>query len=59
MNIKEVDIKEFRQHMLEQRAQGMDFLREMIGMDWQEEGLGAIYILENSQQTGKTHSCPK
>ncbi len=48
MNIKEVDIKEFRQHMLEQRAQGMDFLREMIGMDWQEEGLGSIYILENS-----------
>lgn len=51
MNIKEVDIKEFRQHMLELYAQGMDFLREMAGMDWNEEGLGAIYILENS----KTH----
>ena len=48
MNIKEVDIKEFRQQMLQLREQGMDFLREIVGMDWNEEGLGAIYILENS-----------
>lgn len=30
------------------RAEGMDFLREMVGIDWGEEGLGVIYILEDS-----------
>ena len=34
--------------MLQLRADGMDFLREIAGMDWEEDGLGAIYILENS-----------
>lgn len=48
MNIIEVDIKDFRQEMLRQRGKGMDFLREMVGMDWNEEGLGAIYMLESS-----------
>ena len=48
MNIENIDIKDFRQKMLDLRASGMDFLREMVGMDWNEEGLGVIYILENS-----------
>lgn len=48
MNIREIDIKEFRKQMLQLRADGMDFLREIAGMDWEEDGLGAIYILENS-----------
>lgn len=48
MNIREIDIKEFRQEMLQLRKEGMDFLRDIIGMDWEEEGLGAIYILESS-----------
>lgn len=34
--------------MLLLNKEGMDFLREIVGMDWQEKGLGAIYILENS-----------
>ena len=53
MEITFIDIKEFRQTMLQHRESGMDFMREMIGMDWNEEGLGAIYILENSS----THEC--
>lgn len=48
MEIKFIDIKEFRSHMVQLRSQGMDFLRELIGMDWKEDGLGAIYVLENS-----------
>ena len=48
MDIEYIDIKSFRQTMLDRRAAGMDFLREMIGMDWEAEGLGVIYILENS-----------
>ena len=49
MEVKFIDIKDFRDTMLEQRKNGMDFLREVVGMDWGEEGLGAIYILENSE----------
>ncbi len=53
MEITFIDIKEFRRTMLQHHENGMDFMREMIGMDWNEEGLGAIYILENSS----THEC--
>ena len=31
----------------------MDFLREVVGMDWGEEGLGAVYCME-STATGET-----
>ena len=55
MDIEYIDIKSFRQTMLDRRAAGMDFLREMIGMDWEGEGLGVIYILENSA----THAVEK
>lgn len=48
MDTRFVGIKEFRETMLALRSEGMDFLREMVGMDWKEEGLGAIYMLENS-----------
>ena len=27
----------------------MDFLRDIVGMDWQESGLGALYYLESSK----------
>lgn len=27
----------------------MDFLRDVVGMDWQEGGLGALYYLESSK----------
>lgn len=43
-----IDIKELRQQMKELRSKGMDFLRDLIGIDWGEEGLGVIYLLENS-----------
>ena len=43
-----IDIKELRQQMKELRSKGMDFLRDLIGIDWGEEGLGVIYSLENS-----------
>ncbi len=48
MDITFIDIKELRPTMTKLRAEGMDFLRELIGMDWGDEGLGVIYILENS-----------
>ncbi len=48
MEITFIEIKEFRQTMQVKRGEGFDFLREMVGMDWEKEGLGAIYILENS-----------
>ena len=34
----------------------MDFLREIVGMDWGEEGLGAVYFLE-STKTGEYSDC--
>ncbi len=43
-----IDIKELRTQMKELRSKGMDFLRDLIGIDWGEEGLGVIYMLENS-----------
>lgn len=48
MNLIFIEKKEFRTHMEELRRKGMDFLRDLIGMDWGDEGLGAIYILENT-----------
>ena len=27
-------------------AEPMDYLRDIVGMDWGEEGLGALYYLE-------------
>lgn len=48
MEVNFIDIKDFRETMLAHRRKGMDFLRELIGMDWQDDGLGAIYMLENS-----------
>ena len=43
-----IDKTEVRATLKQHRANGMDFLRELIGMDWGDEGLGVIYILENS-----------
>ena len=48
MEVRFIELDEFRNAMQRERERGMDFLREIVGMDWGEEGLGAIYILENS-----------
>ena len=49
MNITFIPLSEFRPRMEALRQEkGMDFLRDIIGMDWGEEGIGAIYMLENS-----------
>ena len=49
MNINFIPLNEFRSQMETlRREKGMDFLRDIVGMDWGEEGLGAIYLLENS-----------
>lgn len=49
MNLIFIDIQEFPKRMEEYRySKGMDFLRDIIGMDWGEEGLGTIYIMENT-----------
>ncbi len=43
-----IDENDFLPRIEQYRNEGMDFLREMVGMDWGEDGLGVIYILENS-----------
>ena len=49
MNITFIQPENFREQMeYLRRERGMDFLRELVGMDWGEEGIGAIYLLENS-----------
>ena len=48
MNITFIALDEFRTQMEALRGKGFDFLREMVGMDWGDEGLGAIYLFENS-----------
>ena len=49
MNITFIQPDDFRKQMEYLRHEkGMDFLRELVGMDWGEEGIGAIYLLENS-----------
>ena len=44
MDITFIDKKDVRTTLRKMREGGMDFLRELIGMDWGEEGLGVIYI---------------
>ena len=41
-----------RQEMERLKAEGMDFLECLTGVDWMEEGLGCIYTL-TSTETGK------
>lgn len=43
---------ELRTEMVRQKAEGMDFLECLTGVDWMEEGLGCIYTL-TSTATGK------
>ena len=43
---------ELRTEMERQKAEGMDFLECLTGVDWMEEGLGCIYTL-TSTTTGK------
>lgn len=47
-NIIEINRYEFHDCALKYREQGYDFLRCMTGVDWQEEGIGALYHLENT-----------
>ena len=54
MEVRFIELDEFRNAMQRERERGMDFLREIVGMDWGEEGLGAIYILENSNTRENT-----
>lgn len=47
-----VEPAELRAEMERQKAEGMDFLECLTGVDWMEEGLGCIYTL-TSTATGK------
>ena len=35
--------------LLNDKENPMDFLRDIVGMDWGEEGLGALYLLESTR----------
>ena len=56
LDIKTIAPSELRTELIRLKDQEkMDFLVNLIGMDWGEEGLGVIYMLE-STETGKTIS---
>ena len=51
--IIEIPVNTFYDEMLKIRHEKkMDFLTDLIGMDWGEEGLGVVYLLE-STETGE------
>ena len=41
-----VPVEKFHALAARLRAEGFDFLRSLTGMDWGEEGFGAVYHLE-------------
>lgn len=49
MEVTFIEKEELHGRLKELHGSGMDFLRELAGMDWGEEGLGVIYFLENSE----------
>jgi NADH-quinone oxidoreductase subunit C/D len=51
-NIQVVAPAALRAEMERLHANGMDFLQNLVGMDWGEEGLGVVYQLE-STKTGE------
>lgn len=54
LDIRQIAPKELHAEMLRlKNACKMDFLVNLIGMDWGEEGLGVVYMLE-STTTGET-----
>ncbi|MBR6285668.1 MAG: NADH-quinone oxidoreductase subunit D [Bacteroidaceae bacterium] len=48
MEITRISTEQFHAEMVKLREKGFDLLRNLTGMDWQEEGLGAVYQLENT-----------
>ena len=48
MEVTKLTTEQFRSEMERLHDKGFDFLRNLTGMDWQEEGLGAVYQLENT-----------
>ncbi len=47
--ITEIPVQQLHERMKQIRhEQHFDFLRSLTGMDWQEEGLGVVYHLENT-----------
>ncbi len=47
--ITEIPVQQLHERMQQLRhEQHFDFLRSLTGMDWQEEGLGVVYHLENT-----------
>lgn len=56
LDIRLVEARKLHDEMKRLRdEEGMDFLVNLIGMDWGDEGLGVIYMLE-STKTGKTEA---
>lgn len=47
-----IEKERFHDAALNYRSEGYDFLRSLTGMDWGEEGLGAVYHLENTETAG-------
>ena len=54
LDIRTIAPSELHEEMLRLKTERqMDFLVNLVGMDWGEEGLGVIYMLE-STRTGET-----
>ena len=49
-NIKTLELSQLREEMQALKSKGFDYLSNLIGMDWgEEEGLGVVYCVENTQ----------
>ena len=51
-----VPVEKFHALAARLRAEGFDFLRSLTGMDWGEEGFGAVYHLEPPRRA-RTSCC--
>ena len=53
-NIKALEPAQLRTEMKALKQAGYDYLVNLVGMDWGEEGLGVVYELENTNTHATT-----
>lgn len=49
ITLKVDDFRRVAEMLRADKEAPMDYLRDIVGMDWGEKGLGALYYLESSQ----------
>lgn len=53
VTVRKEDFRKVAEALRNDSDDPMDFLRDIVGMDWGEEGLGAIYFLESTSSFGR------